>query len=344
MKNTVMYGLVIIVLISTVIVVNSSGLQQQYAAATNKGVYDAIFERNGEICYFNSTDDTITIIANGGKYYPALSPDNTRILYLRSALETEGNVLQFGIVNLKGEQLLDIIIDTEFSNAILNCGWLSESSVCVTTHVNPSTSEFFIYDSNTGDMTERLVGYSFTPIPDSEDVIYAKNVPHWSDESVYHSYIVNGKIVYTSNILNAKLSQPIFSKDSSKIAFVEDLSGLDLFAPDKGYEDGLDQRIIVADFNVNTKTINNIERIDVPIEITGNIYFDDNNNIRISKHNFLQAFNDTNETFDISIFNTNSHDRVNDLKLFADLLESVNKQWGDTSLDEINSIIWAKAL
>ena len=309
-----------------------------------RGHHNAIFERNGEICYFNCTDGSIIILASGGKYSPVLSSNHTKILYRNSVLETEGNIMQFGIIDLTGSQILEVKVDTEFSNDILECEWISECLVGITTHVNPATSEYFIYDASTGEFKSRLIGYSFSQIPNSENIIYAKNVPYWSDESIYHSYVIDEKIVYTSDILNARLGQPVFSEDSSKIVFVENLpEGYVITDNETAIENQVEspeQVIIIADFSVVTQTLINPCIIAIPPEIIEDLYIDENNDVCIIINNVLQKYNDSTKSFDVSIIDTNTYENTIVTRNFADLLESVTRQWGDDSLDKINCVSW----
>lgn len=303
-----------------------------FSTAKSKGFNDAIFERNGGICYFDYSEGAITVLARGGKYSPVLSPDKTRILYRNSVLETEGNVMQFGIITINGELLREIVIDSEQSNDIIECQWLSDSAVGITTHVNPSTSEFFVYNADTGEKISNFAGYAFAHIPNTETVIYAKNVPHWSDEPVYHSFVIDDKIVYTSDILGEKLNPPVFSSDGTKIAFVEKL-------PESSDTEAL-QRIITGNFDYRSRTLNKIQRIDVPPEISGYLIFDENNSICVVNNNLLQRYDEKASKFIVNKISTDLRDRSSDTKSFAALQTAVTKYWGDDSLDEIHSISW----
>jgi len=293
----------------------------------------AIFERNGEICYFNYSNDEIKILSGGGKYAPEISPDMTKILYRRSVLETEGNTMIFGIIDINGNPVREIIIDTELSNNILNCQWFSSDTVGITTHVNPVTSELFVYDINSGEKKGYYVGYSFAQIPGTEKVIYAKNVPYWSDESVYHSFIADGRTVYTSDILDARLSQPLFSEDLTKIAFIENLPGTNK-------ENEAQQRIIVADFNIYDMVLQNTQIIEVPAETYGYLSFDDNNDICIVYDNLVLKYDENMSSFLRAETSQPSNHAAKDMERFAKLQTAVTKHWGDDSLDEINSITW----
>jgi hypothetical protein len=336
-KSIILGSFICLVLCLTGVSLHAAGfsITSVFLTAKSQGLNDAIFERNGEICYFDYSDKSITVLSKDGKYSPVLSPDKTKILYRNSVLETENNVMKFGIIDINGEQMQEIVIDSEFSNDILDCQWLSDTTVGITTHVNPSTSEYFVYDITSGEKTGYYVGYAFAQIPNTEKIIYARNVPHWSDEPVYHSFIVDEKTVYTSDVLGAKLYPPAFSKDLKKIAFIEDL-------PESSdtKEAKVTQRIITADFDDSNLKLQNIRSIKVTPEIAGYLTFDENNNICVVNSNLLLKYDEKKSSFIQYKITTDLRDSARDSKNFAELQTAITKYWGDDSLEKINSINW----
>lgn len=312
--------------------VSGSGRMPIFSADKSTGFKKAIFERNGEICQFDYSEGTITILAGDGKYSPALSPDKSKVLYRNSVLETEGNAMRFGIMTIDGKPIREIVIDSELSNDIIECQWLSDSAVGITTYVNPSTSEFFIYNAETGEKMKSYAGYSFAHIPNTEKVVHAKNVPYWSDEPVYHSFVIDGETVYTSDVLDARLGPPVFSDDGAKFAFVENLP--------KSNDSETLQRIITGDFNKTGLTFTNIRRINVPSEVSGYLAFDESNHLCIVDSNSLHIYNEKTSEFITSKSSADLRNRSGAPKDYAALQTAVTEYWGDDSLDKINSITW----
>jgi|GEM_PF-1864203 len=329
-KGFIVTTFILLCITCAIIILSRINITPLFTAAGNNELKGAIFEREGKICFFDYSERKITIIDGGGKYNPLLSPDKTRILYRRSASETEGNVLRFGIIDLNGKTILDIAIDSGTSNDIIGCQWLSDTAVGITTHVNPSTSEFFVYDAANGKMTGHYIGYSFAQVPNTEIIIHAKNVPHWSDEPVCHSFEVNGKTVYTSDVLNAKLCPPVFSGDLTKIAFMEQLPG----PGDKSSA----CRIITADFDKDNIAIRNIDCIDVPAGISGDLTFDSNNNVCVVNGNLLHTYDRNTSSFIQTLITTDLQDNESESEFFAELQKAIKEYWSDDSPDKINSI------
>ena len=154
------------------------------------------------------------------KYDPTPSPDGTLVLYRYAVSDVPG--LRVGVDTAEGKCLHTIDINTVASNDIMKLEWIGKGYFAVTTHVNPSTLEYYIYSAETGEETASYCGYAFTPLPMEEPtVIYAENVPHGFADKAYHSYAINGKTVYTSDEKGALLSEVAFSKDMKTVAFIE---------------------------------------------------------------------------------------------------------------------------
>lgn len=154
------------------------------------------------------------------KYDPTPSPDGTLVLYRYAVADVLG--LRVGVDSADGKCLHTIDINTVASNEIMKLEWIGKGYFAVTTHVNPSTLEYYIYSTETGEEIASYCGYAFTPLPmDEPTVIYAENVPHGFADKTYHSYAVNGRTVYTSDEQGALLSEVAFSEDMKTVAFIE---------------------------------------------------------------------------------------------------------------------------
>ena len=94
-------------------------------------------------------DHEISEIPEPEKYNPTPSPDGKHILYNHSVAETKG--LTVGVDTANGVLIHKINIGSLFSNDIMNLEWLGNEYFAVTTHVNPSTLEYFIYSLETGE-------------------------------------------------------------------------------------------------------------------------------------------------------------------------------------------------
>lgn len=331
-KGVLLYTFIVLCIIFTGLLAADYTITSLLKTANRGKIKGAIFERNGEICYFDYSKREIIVLDGGGKYSPVLSPDKTRILYRRSVLDTEGNTLQFGIIDINGKAVLDITIESELSNDIIDCQWLSDTVVGITTHINPSTSEFFSYDTVNGKAIGHFIGYSFTKIPNTEKIIYAKNIPHWSDEAAYHSFVVDEKILYTSGILDARLYPPVFSDDLTQIAFIE-------CSPNPSNEEEK-SRIIIGDFDYNNLVLTIISSIELPYGISGHLTFDSNNNICLINDNLLHLYDKGISSFKQMEIAADLPNNTGESMYLEELRNAVAEFWDDASPEEINNISW----
>lgn len=299
----------------------------------NTEEYSAVFERNGELLYFDSDTGTIEVLSAGGKYNPTVSKDGTRILYRKSAMETENNELIFGVIGIDGAPLCEIKVDTEMSNEIMNVSWITDELVGVETHINPATSEYFVYNIEKQEMEKYFVGSSFAVIPGTESVMYQENVPHWSDEQVYHSFYVDDKLVYTSEIKDANLCTPVFSNDATKAAFMETDS------------DGSFSRIIICSYDVNECSMQKQSSIIMTDpQIAGQLTFNEEGKICLVNAGITYWYDNNVNSFLEDDVETNLLDEAQDSKKSDKLQNALTEMYGDSKSDHVNSINWFKTV
>lgn len=151
-----------------------------------------------------------------------------------------------GVSNVDGSDARERKLYPELGNELSGIWWLSDGTVGVELHVNPSTSEFIVFDLENGLEVRRYFGSSFTVIPGTNHVAYEGNVPHFGKGDAYHSYFIDDKKVYTSKLLNASLGTLYFSEDLSTITFREVV-----------HESG-EERNMIGDFDLQGLRISNV--------------------------------------------------------------------------------------
>ena len=205
------------------------------------------------------------------KYDETLSPNGKYILYSHSPFDTykDGERgLMIGVSDIEGNLIHSITVDTIYSNDILGVEWINDSYFAVTCHVNPSTSEYFIYSMESGEESAYYNGYSFSVIDNSDvpKIMYAVNVPHDFGDKAYHSYAINGEVVYTSENMGATLSNVTVSKDKRKLAFVESFI----------YEEGKLPILVVMNVEGDELRLHSKTQLE---ENYGQFFFDEKNNV-----------------------------------------------------------------
>ena len=278
----------------------------------------AVFEKDGGIYLFDEKNGTITTLISDEKYNPILSDDNSMLLYTKSPFAA----LQFGVIDIEGNVIREIDIDSSSSNAITNKTWITDTLVGVQTHVNPSTSEYFMYDITSGELTQKFVGYSFTPIPNTDKIIYAKNVPHFSNVSVKHSFVIGDTVVYTSDIEDYYLENPVFSPDLKTVIFRERSKYTS------------DLTLVICDFDLESLTLTPKYKT---VGAGGEIVFRDGEVYIINNYSEYR-FNEKSESLILELSKTPT-DPVESPEL-THLKEAVRKLWGGATWKNVNAITW----
>lgn len=294
----------------------------------------AFFNTDGKLFYYDALTDSVVQIASEGypKYNAQVSPNGRYILYNHSLVDTHKNgknELMIGVCDFEGNVIHNLTIDTMHSNDILAIEWINDNYFAVTCHVNPSTSEYFMYSMENGEQTAYYNGYSFTVIDNADipDIMYAVNVPHGFGEKAYHSYAINGEVVYTSESMGATLSKVSVSDDKNKLAFIEN------FAFDS--EEYGRPLLVLMDKVDGTICLQ--RKIQIPQNVHGYLSFDEENNVILTDGNKLFKLDEKNE-FELNYIMSNEEAKEEDIvNRFKDVtIEKI----GFDLYSDISNVVW----
>lgn len=134
-----------------------------------------------------------------------------------------------------------------------------ERVLAIETHVNPSDSEFFLYDIMTKEMLQQYVGGAFWVIPGTDHVLYEESVPHFSSEPIKHALYLDEQKVYTAQREDYRFEGLVFSEDHSRVAFLEKYVGPEELPEEKRARSAF---IVMCDLTVGNPAMK--ERIVIP--------------------------------------------------------------------------------
>ncbi len=185
--------------------------------------------------------------------------------------------LLFSVTDLSGEEL-EIELPVEVSNAVLGATWISENLLGVETHVNPSTSIYYVYDVETRSVQRSYEGLSFAVLPGTDHIMYEENIPHFSHESTRHSYYVDDKLSYTEQWPDYRLGTPVFSEDLTLVAFMAYYTDDELISDGKMHNPELH----ICDFSMSnfSMKLNSMMPI-LPQDGFEGAFFDEENELRV---------------------------------------------------------------
>ncbi|MEO3945835.1 hypothetical protein [Gorillibacterium sp. CAU 1737] len=227
----------------------------------------AIFERDGHIYLYNELNKSVKELGdpNSLKYMPFASSDLLRVAFGYTDYASEEGGLKLGVYYRLDDKTVDITIPTAYSNAILALDWIDENTLGVEGHVNPSTSEYFVVDIPTGTVTKSYAGALFTALPGGS-IFYRGHIPYGQELEVKDSYYVDDTLVYVSDEPETTLSYPQFSKDLTKVAFVEKSD----IGPSK---------LVYGSWNVAAKQLAAVTKTPIADGVGGTLQFVDNEQV-----------------------------------------------------------------
>lgn len=300
-----------------------------FVTSKSLGLYNAIFDYEGIIYFYDHNEEEIIPISKEEKkkYSPAVSFDENKILYRFAMADTDWK-MTIGIMDFNGNVLFQTIIESTFSNEIVKLEWLTDTVIGITGHVNPSTCEYFIYDISVKKEINRYAGYSFSPIPGTASIIYVENVPHGFADKAYHSYVFNKKVVYTSDIMGATLSEIVFNENLTKCAFIESYNK----------DEQSVQTVNIAKINLNESYFNVYDKIEIPPAISGILKIDTDDKIYIQNNDLTFGYNSSSRIWEEYSFISDTRDAATDKIKYSDFYYVVKK--AGIELEKVNDLTW----
>jgi hypothetical protein len=229
-----------------------------------KQLNKSVFEKDGILYLYHEKSGKITSLLDDGvpKYNPVISPDRKKLAFVYGELEPNYNEMTLGVLDLKNKSVQPLVIKSKNSNMVMYVEWIGNDKVGVEGHVNPSTSEYFVFDVISGQYIKQYLGSLFTVMP-NEMILYRAHIPHGGETKVKDELVLEDTIIYTSDEKETSLGYPQLSPKHKKIAFIE-----------RNDEAVNGKKLIVADFDYNLKKISNTKKINIPEDIHGDLLYD----------------------------------------------------------------------
>jgi len=239
------------------------------------------FEKNNNVYIYDEKNQKIKSLGDNSKSKDLLeiSPDKTKLIFRNFNEEKAVYPPHLIVYDTKTEKLTDITIKDRNIQQIIEIKWVDNENILVTGHINPSASGYAVYNIKNKAELITCEGTIRDVTIDKKNILYS-NTPHIFPKIKANLYINGNKIFEVSNA-NEEIFDGVISKDGKIIAFrswVEDKKKLN--AKKSAY-------LNVANIDSDGKGINNLKKINISSDTTGDLKFDDKNNISIIGDEFI---------------------------------------------------------
>lgn len=246
------------------------------------------FEKNNNVYLYDEINEQIKSLGENSKSKDLLklSPDKTKIVFRYFNQEKATYPPHIIVYDIKTESLTEIIIDNKNVQQIIELRWVDDDNILVTGHINPSVSGYAVYNIKSKAELISCVGTLRDVTLDKKNILYS-NTPHIFPQPKANLYF-NGNKIFESDNSNEEIYDGVISKDAKTIAFrssVEDKLNSNVEV--KAY-------INIADINSDRASISNFKKISISSDTSGEMKFDDENNIIIVGEEFIYKLKEGN--------------------------------------------------
>ncbi|MCB2298953.1 hypothetical protein [Clostridium tagluense] len=247
----------------------------------NSKITKIAFEKNNNVYLYDEIKQQIKSIGDDSKSkdISKLSPDKTKIVFRYFNEKKATYPPHIVIYDVKSESLTDIVIDNKNVQQIIDMKWIDNVNILVTGHINPSVSGYAVYNIKSKAEIISCVGTIRDVTISKKNILYS-NTPHIFPAPKANLFL-NGNKIFESNKDKEEIFDAVISKDGKNIAFRS------WVASEKNPKDKVSAYLNIAKINSDNKTISNLKQISISIDTTGDMKFDNKNNISIIGNEFI---------------------------------------------------------
>ncbi|MBU3091302.1 hypothetical protein K2F40_14450 [Clostridium sp. CM028] len=239
------------------------------------------FEKNNNVYLYDEINEQIKSLGDNSnsKDLLQLSPDKTKIVFRSFNEEKEINPPHIIVYDIKTEKSTEIDINNKDVQQIIELKWIDNENILITGHINPSASGYAIYNIKNKLELISCVGTIRDIIINKKSILYSVT-PHIFPKPRANLYI-NGNKIFESIEDKEEIYDGVISKDGKMLAFRSWLTD------SKNSNGEVSAYINVAKINNDGKSISDLKKTSINSDITGDLKFDDKNNINIIGDKFI---------------------------------------------------------
>ncbi|MGH4126235.1 MAG: hypothetical protein ACREV6_25320 [Clostridium sp.] len=249
----------------------------------NSKITKIAFVKNNNVYLYDEIKQQIKSIGDDSKSKDILklSPDKTKIVFRYFNEKKATYPPHIVIYDIKTESLTDIVIDNKNVQQIIDMKWIDNVNILVTGHINPSVSGYAVYNIKSKAELLSCVGTIRDVAINKKNILYS-NTPHIFPAPKANLFL-NGIKIFESSKDKEEIFDAVISKDAKMIAFRSSVKNANAVDP-KGQVSGY---LNIAKINSDNNSISNLKSISISSDTTGDMEFDDKNNISIIGNEFI---------------------------------------------------------
>jgi hypothetical protein len=238
---------------------------------TLKSYVNAVFERNNNIYIYDEKMESLYPIGDTTKFkeLTMLSPDKKNVAF-KYFYEEELDQTEIVIYNIESKEYNKIAIEDELEN-IISLTWINNERLLVSAAINPSVLKYGVYDINSNKQINSIKGLLMDVFEDGNLILYSKTSR--SDEKENSALYLGDKLIYQLDNSIEEIHFSAISPDKRNIAF-----STFSYDVDKGE---VVEFLYNGKFDLGTSTISDINKVTIPSNISGAIFYDKSNNLYI---------------------------------------------------------------
>jgi len=289
----------------------------------NTKITKIAFEKNTNVYIYDET--TGMIISPGdaqkSKDILALSPDKTKIVFRSFDEEKATYPPHIVVYDIETKNLTDIVINDKNTQQVSELKWIDNENILVTGHIDPSASGYGVYNIKSKEELMSCLG-TIRDVNISKKKMLYSDTPHTFPQAKANLNI-NGNMIFQADDIKEEIFDGLISKDGTMIAFRSWISdGQEINDKTIAY-------LNVAKVNSDGKTINDIKKTSIGSDTTGELTFDDENNLSIVGDDYIYKLKENNLIKEKNTLKGKEELSVDQLKKFK---ESLVKQFPDEGI------------
>jgi len=268
--------------------IKNTQVKNEQQSVTITKITKIAFEKDNNVYLYDEIKEQIKSIGDNTKLKDLLmlSPDKTKMVFRYFTEKKATYPPHLIIYDIKSESLKDMEINNKNVQQIIDIKWIDNMNILVTGHINPSVSGYAVYNINSKEDLISCVGTIRDITLNKKNILYS-NTPHIFPAPRANLFL-NGKKIFESNNDKEEIFDGVISKDGTNVAFRSWVTN------SKDLNSVVSAYLNIGKVNSDGASLSDLRKISISSDTTGDMVFDNKNNISIVGNEFIYKLKDDN--------------------------------------------------